>query len=124
MTDPTEIVTAFLASWECPGGVERGFRTYLTEQTTWENHGLVTTKGISQALTFVANLASQFKMHSQRMEVLTMAAAGNTVLIERVARLYDASGNEVAAIRGASVFEVRNGKIEAWRDYYDTLPFG
>lgn len=124
MTDPTEIVSAFLASWESPDGVELGFRTYLTEQVTWENHGLVTTKGINQAVSFIANIASQFKMHSQRMEVLTMAASGNTVLIERVAHLYDARGKEVAAIRGASVFEVRNGKIEAWRDYYDTLPFG
>lgn len=124
MPGPTETVTAFLAEWPKPGGVEKSMRAYLTDDTVWENHGLVTTRGIEQACTFVTAIANQFGTKTQVMEVLAMAEAGNTLLMERIARLLDASGREVAAVRGMSVFEVRGGKITAWRDYYNTLPYG
>jgi limonene-1,2-epoxide hydrolase len=50
-------------------------------------------------------------------EVLAMASAGDTVFTERVDR-FEMNGKKVA-LPVAGVFEVRDGKIAAWRDYFD-----
>jgi limonene-1,2-epoxide hydrolase len=50
-------------------------------------------------------------------EVLAMAAAGDVVFTERVDRL--SFGGRDVVLPVAGVFEVRDGKIAAWRDYFD-----
>jgi limonene-1,2-epoxide hydrolase len=50
-------------------------------------------------------------------EVRYMASTGNVVLNERVDR-FVVAGKEIA-LPVAGVFEIRNGKIAAWRDYFD-----
>lgn len=50
-------------------------------------------------------------------EILHMASVGNVVLNERVDRFVIA-GKQVA-LPVAGVFEIRGGKIAAWRDYFD-----
>lgn len=50
-------------------------------------------------------------------EVLAIASAGGRVHTERVDR-FTMNGTDVA-LPVAGVFEVRDGKIAAWRDYFD-----
>ncbi|HVN83574.1 MAG TPA: limonene-1,2-epoxide hydrolase family protein [Candidatus Binatia bacterium] len=50
-------------------------------------------------------------------EILNMASVGNVVLTERIDRFVIA-GKEIA-LPVAGVFEIRYGKIAAWRDYFD-----
>ena len=50
-------------------------------------------------------------------DVLAIASRGNVVFTERVDHL-TVAGKEVA-LPVAGVFEVRDGKIAAWRDYFD-----
>ena len=37
--------------------------------------------------------------------------------------MIDAAGAITMSIRLMGIFEVRDGKIAMWRDYFDTLPF-
>jgi limonene-1,2-epoxide hydrolase len=50
-------------------------------------------------------------------EMLAIASAGETVFTERIDR-FKIMGKTVA-LPVAGVFEVRHGKIAAWRDYFD-----
>ena len=54
-------------------------------------------------------------------EVLNSAASGRVVFTERVDRMTIA-GNAVA-VPVTGVFEVEEGKIAAWRDYFDLQQF-
>ncbi|MFN0094382.1 MAG: limonene-1,2-epoxide hydrolase family protein, partial [Dehalococcoidia bacterium] len=61
------------------------------------------------------------QMKSAGWEVLHQTATGNMVMNERIDR-FDVGGKSVA-VRVAGVFEVRDGKIAAWRDYFDLAEF-
>lgn len=54
-------------------------------------------------------------------EVLNIAADGDTVFAERVDRT-DAGGKHVD-LPVVGVFELRDGKIAAWRDYFDLATY-
>ena len=52
MATPTELVTLFVDLWEQDDGFTEAVNTYFTDETVWENHGLLTTTGKEQALGF------------------------------------------------------------------------
>ena len=58
---------------------------------------------------------------SIEFEVLAIASAGDTVFTERVDRFV--MGDRKIELPVAGVFEVRDGKIAAWRDYFDMQMF-
>jgi limonene-1,2-epoxide hydrolase len=51
------------------------------------------------------------------VENLHVAATGNVVLTERIDTMK--LGDAVAPLPVMGAFEVRDGKIAAWRDYFD-----
>ena len=53
--------------------------------------------------------------------MLAIAADGNTVFAERVDRI-DAGGRHVD-LPVVGVFELQDGKIAAWRDYFDLATY-
>lgn len=62
------------------------------------------------------------KLLSCVWDVKASATSGNTVFLERISRLSWENGRRTACpIVG--VFEVRDGKIAAWRDYFDKDTF-
>jgi limonene-1,2-epoxide hydrolase len=54
-------------------------------------------------------------------EVINIAAAGNVVFAERVDRT-DSTGKHVD-LPVVGVFELADGKITAWRDYFDLASY-
>jgi limonene-1,2-epoxide hydrolase len=54
-------------------------------------------------------------------EILAVASSGDVVFTERVDR-FVVDGKEIA-LPVAGVFEVRDGKIAAWRDYFDMASY-
>ena len=54
---------------------------------------------------------------SVEFRVLNTTAAGNVVMNERV-DIFDMGGKRIE-LPVAGVFEIRKGKIAAWRDYFD-----
>ena len=51
--------------------------------------------------------------------MLHQAEAGNLVMNERID--YLTIGGKTVALPVAGVFEIENGKIKAWRDYFDAV---
>lgn len=57
------------------------------------------------------------------MDLLSIAQDGDKVLTERVDHLLGKDGEVQNAIPVMGIFEVREGKIVAWREYFDITPF-
>lgn len=120
---PSEIVRAFLGAW--PNGVaalQQSFRDHLADDVDYENVGLTHSRSRAEALDLIEN----FMPGLDRIDVdmLSIAEDGDKVLTERIDDLRAADGSLLASLRVMGIFEVRDGKIAAWRDYFDTLPFG
>lgn len=118
MPTPTEIVADFCAMWAEPGG-DDAIRKHFTPDAIWENHGMVTTTGPDEAIALNAAFA-QKGVAGIRFDVLAIAADGNTVMTERIDTMYAADGSTIGAFPVMGVFEVKDGKIAVWRDYFDT----
>ena len=55
-------------------------------------------------------------------EVLRQTATGNTVMNERVDRFHTGSGRQIE-LPVMGIFEVNDGLITFWRDYFDQGTF-
>ena len=89
----------------------------LTDDVEYENVGMGVCRGHDE----VRALLGPFLESAESMawEVLAQLESGDTVMNERVDRFFLPGGKEVD-VRVAGYFEVRDGKVRRWRDYFDT----
>jgi limonene-1,2-epoxide hydrolase len=115
MTSPTELVQEF-----CDLMAKRdseALRRYLADDAVYQNTGMPAATGVEEIL---ADLAGQFDMFPDSYEyiVKNIAAAGDTVLTERLDMIGTPTGVQAVPVMGA--FAVAEGKIVRWTDYWDT----
>jgi limonene-1,2-epoxide hydrolase len=121
MGAPTQVVTAFLAEWaRSEDALYQSLRDYFSADAVWENVGVATTRGPEEGVAFLKNFFKDFSVGGMLVDMIHIAESGDAVLTERIDRLIDTEGKELFGIRMMGVFEVRDGKIVAWRDYFDT----
>jgi limonene-1,2-epoxide hydrolase len=77
-------------------------------------------RGIDATLEALATLFVMFEEIG--FEIAHLATTGTTVLTERVDLLRTARVEALLPVMGA--FEVRDGRIVAWRDYFDVAQAG
>lgn len=118
--NPSEVVTTFLALWEKPGGLDQSVRDYFLPTTVWENVGMAKTTGVDEAVALNAQLGAAMGLATIRVDMLALATAGNKVLTERVDHMVNAAGETMFSAPVAGIFEIEEGKIAAWRDYFDS----
>jgi len=123
MATPTQTVIAFLDAWEGQGGIAQAFRDYFTPDTMWENIGMSNTTGPDEAMAVLAGFGESADKVSMRVDNLAVAQIGGKVLTERVDHILDADGKPAMSIPVMGIFETQDGKITAWRDYFDTAGF-
>jgi limonene-1,2-epoxide hydrolase len=121
MATPSEIVSKFVELWEQDDGFTEAVNSYFRDDTVWENHGLLTTTGKEEALGFYHEFSKSTGMTGMKIDMLAIAAKGDRVLTERIDRIIDAKGTEVMTVPVMGIFEIEDGKIAAWRDYFDTI---
>ena len=120
MAAPMQTVTDFIALWEQPDGFARAVERFFTPSTVWENHGLLTTTGMDEAMDFYRQFSAQTGMAAMKIDMLAIAESGSKVLTERIDWILDAKGAVVVKVPVMGVFEIAHGRIAAWRDYFDT----
>jgi limonene-1,2-epoxide hydrolase len=89
----------------------------LTDDIEYENVGMGVCRGHDEVRALIGPFmegAEGFKW-----EVLAQLESGDTVMNERVDRFFLPGGKQVD-VRVAGYFEVSNGKVRRWRDYFDT----
>ena len=121
MATATETVKAFCVQFsKSKLGMHEAIRAYFTPKTVWENVGLAVTTGIDDALGVLAQFNQAMGIDAIDVEMLAIAADGDRVLTERIDHLLRADGSEVWAPRVMGIFEIEDGRICAWRDYFDS----
>lgn len=118
-----DIVREFIRAWEEPNNLNAAMRTFMADDCLYENIGLSKTTGPDEAIAFFEGLGAQLPLASIKVDMLAIMAQGDQVLTERVDHLLDEAGNNLASLRVMGIFELRDGKVAGWRDYFDTLPF-
>jgi limonene-1,2-epoxide hydrolase len=112
-TTPSELVRTFCAAWSQRDA--DAIAAYFADDAIYHNMPMQPVQGraaITGALRHFLGGASAVDF-----EILHLVAAGDVVLTERVDRF--TLGEKQAVVPVAGVFEVRDGKIAAWRDYFD-----
>ncbi len=108
-----KLVTEFCRAWSRRNVDE--LMEYFTEDAVYHNipvQPLTGKPAIANMLRAILQPATAIDW-----EVLNAAAGGDVVFTERVDR-FEMGGKKVE-LPVAGVFELENGKIRAWRDYFD-----
>jgi limonene-1,2-epoxide hydrolase len=120
-----EIVREFFRQCaEGKEGLHRALREYFTDETVWENVGIVTTTGIEEAIEVMNRFEEAAGVVTFEAEILAIATDGSKVLTERIDRLVDENGADaMAATPVMGILEFEGEKIVAWREYTDSRAF-
>lgn len=121
MATPTQTVEAFLAAWDGPGGIARALEEWFTPETVWENVGMSKTTGPDEAMGVLSAMGGDPGELDMRVDNLAVASIGAKVLTERVDHIMGPDGKPATSFRVMGIFETQDGKIMAWRDYFDTV---
>lgn len=112
----TEIVMNFIQAWNDRDwdAIENAF----TEDVVYHNIPMAPLEGKTAAAGMIRGMQPQ----SVDWQVLNIAENGNVVLTERVDNFVLADGKPLSVpVMGA--MEIENGRIKAWRDYFDLATF-
>lgn len=108
-----ETVNRFCTAWE-KGSLDE-IAGMITDDAVYHNIPWRPNEGREAVVTDFKNILEQFA--PVRFEILRSAVAGNVVFNERVDHL--TVKGSAFSLPVVGVFEVRDGKIALWRDYFD-----
>ena len=119
MRDPETVVRDFCAAWTRRDIPE--LLGYFADDAVYHNIPVQPIKGKKA----IADIFRAFfeLMDVSILEVVNSAANGNVVFTERVDRFRFAKTGQRLDLPVNGVFEVRDGKIVAFRDYFDLASF-
>ena len=112
-TDPEQVVRTFCDAFD--GRDAEALRPYFTDDVVYHNIPLDPVVGIDATIAFVAGFFGMFE--SMTIENVHIAVRDNVVLTERIDTFTMGGGASPLPVMGT--FEIRDGKIAAWRDYFD-----
>jgi limonene-1,2-epoxide hydrolase len=107
------VVRDFCATFEKHDA--EALRPFFTDDVVYHNIPMDPAVGIDDAVAFIAGFFAMCE--SMLIETLHLAVRGNVVLTERVDTF--TVGQIVAPLPVMGAFKIRDGKISAWRDYFD-----
>ena len=113
MADAEQTVRDFCAAWEAMD--QQRILDAFTDDAVYHNMPMAPAAGkdaIKALVSFILGPASSVKF-----DIKQIVAEGDTVLTERVDTFQ--IGDKTVALEVMGAFELRDGKIAAWRDYFD-----
>ena len=117
MNDNERIVRQFIAAWSrlnCDELVE-----YFTEDGVYHNMPTQPVAGRENLRKFIGSFLANWD--KTEWDIRNLLAQGDIVMVERLDRTI-AAGKPVN-LPCFGIFEMRNGKIAEWRDYFDMATF-
>ena len=122
MESPIEVVRRFCAAWSDGMGAD-DLAAFFTDHAVYHNIPLAPVTGREAIANNIATFIRPGPPGIEGIEfhIINIAADGPVVMTERVDvfKLPDRSFE----LQVMGVFEVMDGKINAWRDYFDTNQF-
>ena len=124
--NPAEaLVLELLKSME-DGNLQVRIPALCTPDFVWANSGLPTIRGQSELFEHLKNSGFSrlvpilTSMTHFSADLIHIASDANVVFTERVDHHWDALGHDLMTPHICGVAEIRDGKISAFRDFYDT----
>jgi limonene-1,2-epoxide hydrolase len=112
-----DFMASFMAVW--PTGDAAALGRFFSEQAEYRNGPFEPVHGRDD---IVADLARMMSLGGEvDADVRHLLSDGSVVMTERVDRVR--FGSKTVTLRIAGVFEVHDGVITAWRDYFDPAEF-
>ena len=110
---PIQVVRDFCAAWEARD--QARILDAFTDDGVYHNIPMQPAEGKDAIKGLLAMILGQAT--EVTFEIVNMVASGDVVMTERVDTFR--MGERTIALPVMGVFEVRDGKIAAWRDYFD-----
>ena len=122
MESPIEVVRRFCAAWSDNAGTAE-LASFFTDDAVYHNIPFEPVAGREAIADTIASFIRPGPPGIERIEfrVITIAADGPIVMTERVDVFTLTDKSFELPVMGT--FEVGDGKIKAWRDYFDTNQF-
>jgi limonene-1,2-epoxide hydrolase len=117
ITEAEQVVSRFVAAWE-RGDVDE-LLDYFTEDAIWHPMPVKPAVGkpaLREAISVWLGAMTRFGA-----EIRLQMSDGKTVMHERTDRF--SLGTQEHESPVCAVFEIDNGRITAWREYFDMSPF-
>ena len=109
-----DLITEFCAKWATPDPEE--LAGYFTEDAVYHNIPMEPVQGRDAIEQFIANFVAGFD--GIDFQVHRQVSDGDLVMNERT-DVMRRKGGEPIPLPVTGVFEIENGRIKAWRDYFD-----
>ena len=122
METPIEVVRRFCAAWSDDATADE-LASFFTEDAVYHNVPLEPVSGRENIATAIASFIRPGPpgIESIDFRLVNIAANGPVVMTERVDVFRVSDRSFELQVMGA--FEVNDGKISAWRDYFDLSQF-
>jgi limonene-1,2-epoxide hydrolase len=115
-----EAIVGLLTAWaDGNEAAARGVRDHFALDCVWEQTGLPTTTGVEEAVQMVMSM-EKFGFTAMKADFRNVTASGDVVCTERVDHVLRADGSVAMSIPVVGITEFRDGKISAWREYFDS----
>ena len=115
--EPIDVVRRFCDTWST-GDVD-AIVAYFTDNAVYDNIPMEAVTGTEAIRAFIEGFTGSIEKVEFRID--NIAANGDVVLTERVDVFVLPNGKVELPVMGT--FEVKDGKIAAWRDYFDMKQF-
>lgn len=112
-----ETVRAFIAAWSRLDTDE--LVAYFTHDGVYHNMPIAPAAGHEHLRSFISAFLKNWT--ATRWDVVNIAGAGDVVFVERIDRTM--VGDKSVELPCCGVFEMKNGKIAVWRDYFDMATY-
>jgi limonene-1,2-epoxide hydrolase len=116
-TENLRIIREFIEAWSRLDPKE--LSTYFAEDGVYHNMPVGPVKGRENVERFIEGFVSSWT--ETTWDVLHVAAADDVVIAERLDRTR--AGDKSVDLPCVGVFELEDGKIKVWRDYFDMATY-
>ena len=116
-TENIAIITEFIAAWSRLDPDE--LADYFTEDGCYHNIPVGPVAGRDNVRAMIAAFTADWT--ATRWDLLNIVGSGDVVIAERLDRTQ--AGDKSVDLPCTGVFEIENGKIKVWRDYFDMATF-
>lgn len=113
MASNEEIVREFMGAWSRLDAEE--LVEFFTDEGVYHNIPVEPVSGREALRSFIAGFISDWT--ATEWEITNLVADGDLVMVERIDRT--TAGDRRVDLPCVGVFEMRDGKIAVWRDYFD-----
>jgi limonene-1,2-epoxide hydrolase len=113
MSESTELIREFCRAWSRLDPAE--LAQYFTEDGVYHNMPTGPVKGRAEIEQFIRAFAGSWT--ATEWEIISLAEGEGVVIAERLDRT--TAGDKSVDLPCTGIFEIRDGKIAVWRDYFD-----